>query len=92
MPVFTLLVAVLFAGLAGLIWFTFLRPIRGQNAGGVIQTKTFKPVGEYWQHPTGRRDGFLLATRIPVAECYLLNIRLEGRPEEASHRHPAARY
>jgi hypothetical protein len=76
-------VAILFALIAGLIWFAFLRPVPVQTAVGIIRTKSFKPAGQYWQQPTGNRDSFWTGTRIPIAECYIFGIQVDGRVGEA---------
>jgi hypothetical protein len=78
-----IVVALVFALIAGLIWFTFLRPVPVQTAVGIIRSKSFKPAGEYWQQPVGNRDGFWTATRIPIAECYIFGIQVDGRAGEA---------
>lgn len=78
-----ILVALLFALIAGLLWFAFLRPVPVQTALGVIRSKSYKPAGEYWQQPVGNREGFWTPTRIPIAECYVFGILVEGRPGEA---------
>jgi hypothetical protein len=76
-------IALLFALIAGLIWFTFLRPVPVQTAAGIIRSKSFKPAGEYWQQPAGNRDSFWTATRIPIAECYIFGIQVDERAGEA---------
>jgi hypothetical protein len=78
-----IVIAFVFALIAGLIWFTFLRPVPVQTAAGVIRSKSYKPAGEYWQQPVGNRDGFWTATRIPIAECYIFGIQVDGRAGEA---------
>jgi hypothetical protein len=78
-----IVVALALALMAGLIWFTFLRPVPTQTAGGVICSKFFKPAGEYLQQSTGSRDGFWTPTRIPIAECYVFGILVDGSPGEA---------
>jgi hypothetical protein len=78
-----IVVALVFALIAGLIWFAFLRPAPVQTALGVIRSKSCKPAGEYWQQPVGNRDGFWTPTRIPIAECYVFGILVEGRAGEA---------
>lgn len=76
-------VALLFALIAGLIGFTFLRPVPVLTAVGIIRSKSFKPAGEYWQQQAGSRDGLWTATRIPIAECYIFGIQVDGRAGEA---------
>ena len=78
-----IVVASLFVLIAGLIWFAFLRPAPEQTALGVIHSKSYKPAGEYWQQPVGNRDGFWTPTRIPIAECYIFGIQVEGQAGEA---------
>jgi hypothetical protein len=75
--------ALVFALIAGLMWFAFLRLAPAQTALGVIRSKSYKPAGEYWQQPVGNRDGFWTPTRIPIAECYIFGILVEGWPGEA---------
>src|SRR5262249_29337818 len=75
--------AILLALMSGLTWFTFLRPLPVQTAMGTIRSKSFKPAGEYWQQPVGNRDGFWTPTRIPIAECYIFGIQVDGRAGEA---------
>jgi hypothetical protein len=76
-------VALLFALIAGLTWFAFLRPVPVQTVVGIIRSKSFKPAGEYWQQPAGNRDSFWTATRIPIAECYIFGIQVDGQVDEA---------
>jgi hypothetical protein len=78
-----IVVAIVFALISGLIWFTFLRPVPVQTALGVIRSKSFKPAGEYWQQPAGNREGFWIPTRIPIVECYVFGILVEGQTGEA---------
>jgi hypothetical protein len=78
-----IVVALVFALIAGLIWFAFLRPTPVQTAVGVIRSKSFKPAGEYWQQAVGNRDGFWTATRVSIAECYIFGIQVDGRVGEA---------
>jgi hypothetical protein len=78
-----IVVTLVFASMAGLVWFTFLRPVPVRMAVGVVRSKSFKPAGEYWQQPVGNRDGFWTASRIPIAECYIFGIQVDGRVGEA---------
>jgi len=78
-----ILFALVFALIAGLTWFAFLRPASVETASGVIRSKSYKPAGEYWQQPTGNREGFWQPTRIPIAECYIFGIQVDGRVNEA---------
>jgi hypothetical protein len=73
----------MFALSAVSIWFTFLRPVAPKTAVGIIRTKTVKPAGEYWQQPAGARSSFLMATKIPIAECYVFGIQMDGQAGEA---------
>jgi hypothetical protein len=75
--------ALVFALVAALIAFAFLRPAPVQTALGVIRSNLYKLAGEYWQQPVGNRDGFWTPTRIPIAECHVFGILVEGRPGEA---------
>ena len=81
----TLLLALALCGLSAslAIWFVFLRAVPRQSALGVITQKTFKPASRYWQYPTGSRQAFWTPAQIPIAECYLFAIRVEGRPADA---------
>jgi hypothetical protein len=82
-PTVLLALAVAFALLALLIWWVFLRPVPRQTASGVITQKTFKPASTYWQYPGGERTNFWTPTAIPIAECYVFTVRVEGQPVEA---------
>jgi hypothetical protein len=65
------------------IWWVFLRPVPQKTAVGVITEKTYKPAGTYWQQPTGVGRSFWTPTRIPIAECFVFTVRLDGLPVEA---------
>ena len=80
---FWLVLAAFFALLTLGIWWVFLRPVPRQTAVGVITGKTFKPASTYWQYPGGERTNFWTPTAIPIAECYVFTIRVEGQPVEA---------
>ena len=70
----------LFVSLA--TWFVFLRPVPRQTVSGVITRKlSSRPV--YWQYPIGIRDGFWTPAQIPIAECYVFAVQVEGRPVDA---------
>jgi len=77
------ILAAVFGLISVLIWFVFLRPVAKRSAVGVIRNKQFKPAGEYWQQPAGQRGGFWTPTRIPIAECYVFEIQVEGWPDVA---------
>jgi hypothetical protein len=62
----------------------FLRPGKPGSAVGVITAREFKPASTYVQYPTGLRAGFWAPTRIPLAECYVFRLRVEGLPGEAA--------
>jgi hypothetical protein len=80
---FWLTVAAFFALLTLGIWWVFLRPVERKTALGVITEKTHKGPSVTWQQPTGIRTNFWMPTRIPLAECYIFSIRLEGMPVAA---------
>ena len=71
------------AGFALAVWWVFLRPVPCQSAWGAVVSKVFKPASTYWQYPTGPRRNFWTPARIPIAECFVFAIRLDGRPTEA---------
>jgi hypothetical protein len=73
-----LVVAVALAGVAGGLWFGFIRPAPRQTALGTITAKVHKPEGTYQQVPSGVDRGFRVPTNIPVAESFLFNIRVDG--------------
>lgn len=77
-----LVLAGVFLAVGGVIWLVFLRPVPVQTATGVIQSKTFKPAGEYVQYPVGNRQGFRSPTTIRLAEHFVLGIRVEGQSED----------
>ena len=64
-------------------WFVFLRPVPRLTVFGVITQRIFKPASTYWQYPTGIRDGFWTPAQIPIAECYVFAIKVEGQPSDA---------
>jgi hypothetical protein len=80
MPYALLIVAAAFALSAAAISCLFLSPVRTQTAHGVIVSKTFKPAGTYSQYPVGVRPGFRTANEIPIAECYVFEINVDGMP------------
>jgi hypothetical protein len=82
-PKLQLILAATFGLISVLIWFVFLRPVPKRSTVGVIRNKQFKPAGEYSQQPAGDRSGFRLPTRIPIAECYVFEIQVEGWPAAA---------
>jgi hypothetical protein len=71
-------VAIFFAVCAGGIWVIFLRTVPLLTARGTITNKTFKPAGTYWQYPAGLSRGFRTATRIPIAESYVFEVKVDG--------------
>lgn len=75
------IVAIFFAIVAVGIWFVFLRPVPQQKATGTVTHKIFKPAGEHWQYPVGLERGFLLPTKIPIAESYIFGIQIDGSGE-----------
>ncbi len=62
------------------VWFVFLRPVPRRTGVGIITAKIFKPAGVYYQFPTGDRTNFFTPTRIPISECYVFTIRVDGQP------------
>jgi hypothetical protein len=75
------IIAILFAIVAVGIWLVFLRPVPLQKATGTIKYKIFKPAGEYVQYPVGLNRGFMLPTKIPIAESYIFGIQIDGSGE-----------
>jgi hypothetical protein len=63
---------------AGSIWLVFLRPVPMLSARGVIKSKTYSPATEYTQYQSGNRSGFRQPTKIPIADGYLVDIRVKG--------------
>ena len=61
---------------AGTIWLVFLRPVPMLSAKGIITSKTYSPPTEYAQYQPGNRAGFRQPTKIPIADGYLVNIRV----------------
>lgn len=82
-PKLQLIIAAIFGLISISIWLVFLRPVPTKSAVGVIRNKQFKPAGEYTQQHAGQRSGFYAPTRIPIAECYIFEIQVEGWPEMA---------
>jgi hypothetical protein len=75
-----------FALASVLIAMVFLRQVPRQFASGTIVGKDFKPAGTYsYTHMTGRRSGFFNTTTVPIAECYVFTVRVEGFPEDARY-------
>lgn len=68
---------------AAAVWAVFLRPVPRRAASGEIIQKDYKPGGVYWQWPTGDRTNFFTPTRIPIAECNVFVIRMDGQPVPA---------
>lgn len=62
------------------MWLVFLRPVERRTAQGVITHKIFKPAGHYVQYPVGMRDSFYSPSTIPIAECYVFAIHVDGLP------------
>ena len=77
-----LIMSGVFLGVAGVIWFAFLRPVPVRTASGVVRTKTFRPEGQYVQYPVGNREGFRTPTTIQLAEHYVLDIEVDGQTGE----------
>jgi hypothetical protein len=69
--------ACMFALASVLIWFAFLRPVPVQITIAVINAKTFKPAGTYWQQQVGSNRGFRTAIPISIAESYVLELHSE---------------
>jgi len=70
--------AAILGALALLLWLVFLRPAERKTAQGVITHRIFKPAGEYVQYPAGMRGAFFAPSRIPMAECYVFTIQVNG--------------
>ena len=68
---------VLLAGFSLVLWQAFLRQVPVEVATGTITEKVYKPEGTYDQHQHGLDRGFRMPVRIPVAEGYILVIRLD---------------
>jgi hypothetical protein len=62
---------------AGTIWLVFLRPVPMLSAKGIISSKTYSPPSEYTQYQSGNRTGFRQPTKVPIADGYLVNIRVK---------------
>lgn len=75
-----LAISVFFALVGGAIWWVFLRSVPRRTATGTLVAKTHKPAGVYMQAQTGSRQGFWTPTPIPIAECYVIQLRLENAP------------
>ena len=58
-------------------------PCAAPDCLGCDHPKTFKPASTYWQYPIGIRDGFWTPAQIPIAECYVFAVHVEGQPVEA---------
>jgi hypothetical protein len=82
MPSKEMILAGVFLSFAVGIWLVFLRPVPVETATGTVRSKTFKPAGEYVQYQPGSRSSFRSATRIPIAECYVLGIEVTGEQDE----------
>lgn len=82
MPTKEMVLAGIFLSFAAVIWLVFLRPVPVEKLTGIIRTKVFKPAGEYMQYQPGNRTSFRTPTRIPIEECYVLGIEVEGERDE----------
>lgn len=80
-PRFYLIVAVIFAVAAPIIWFVFLRPVPIHSATGTIRGKTFQESGTYWQGHQGLSRGFRTPTPIEIADAYVFEIDVNGFAE-----------
>ncbi|MDQ3254763.1 MAG: hypothetical protein M3R15_12795 [Acidobacteriota bacterium] len=76
-----MVLAALFAVLAGVIWLVMLRPVERRTAAGIIATKTFQPASTYSQYQGGADRGFRGSNQIPIAESYVFDIKVEGMAE-----------
>ena len=72
-----IVIACIFALASALIWFAFLRPVLVQKTTAVIEAKTYKPAGTYWQQQVGTNRGFRTAIPISTAESYVLKLHSE---------------
>jgi hypothetical protein len=76
-----LISAVILALTSAAIWFVFLRSVPVSLATGVIAAKHLKPAGTYWQYPGGATRSFYTANPIPIEECYVFEIQVDGFAE-----------
>lgn len=83
-----LILSFFFAIVAGLIWFTFLRPVPTQSDTGTITDKLFKPAGTTTITPV-RTDyntqSFSSPITIPTAEGYVLVIQLDSSHQQVRY-------
>jgi len=76
-----LAIGTVFAATALLVWIVFLRPAAASTAIGTIRSKTYRPPGTYTQYQPGVSRGFRTPTEIPIAESYVFEIAIDGRPD-----------
>lgn len=76
------LAAAFVLGLVALaVWWGFLRRAPETTAIGVVEARVHKPPGEFQRVPMELQRGFRTPTRIPLAEAWLFEVRLD-EPDE----------
>jgi hypothetical protein len=73
-----------FALVALAMWWGFLRPVPEIRATGVVEAKVHKPAGEYQRTPVELSRGFRAPTRVPTAEAWIFQVRLDESGELAA--------
>jgi hypothetical protein len=73
-----LALAGLFAVVGIVVWSILLRPVEPRKARGVITYKVFKPASQHVQYPAGMRSGFYAPNSVPISECYVMVVRVDG--------------
>lgn len=81
MSTLQLALAALLALFALAMWWGFIRTVPETTATGVIEAKVYKPEGTYERVPVELDRGFRVPTRIPTAEGYIFQVRLDGSGE-----------
>ena len=73
-------IAVAFGAVALVLFALMLRNTSAvaMTSEGVIVSKTFKPASTYTQIPAGANRGMRAPTEIPIAESYVVEVRVEG--------------
>jgi hypothetical protein len=77
--------AAICALVAAAMWLAFLRPVEQKTAQGLITHKIFKPAGQYIQYPVGMRENFYTPSTIPIAECYVFVIHVDGLESDVGY-------
>lgn len=65
------------------MWWGFIRTVPEATATGVIEAKVYKPEGTYERAPVELQRGFRMPVRIPLAEGYIFQVRIDGSGEIA---------